>query len=80
MSNRPGSLQGSSIGPKPHVVGNSPDVIRDNRVRVAGINVEGGKLYLAAVTPSSTAKVLAAPIFSGARRLELNTGLDEARG
>ena len=80
MSNRPGNLQGSSIGPKPHVVGNSPDVIRDNRVRVAGINVEGGKLYLAAVTPSSTAKVLAAPIFSGARRLELNAALDEARG
>ena len=49
-------------------------------MRIAGINVEGGKLYLAAVTPSSTAKVLAAPIVSGARRLELNTGLDEARG
>lgn len=49
------------------------------RMRVAGVAVEGGKVYLAAACRADDATIpLLAPVEKGSRRIEPNKGLDEA--
>lgn len=52
----------------------------DTQVRVAGIAVEGGKVYAAAGCPAVEPAVLLAPVDAGSRRFDPNSGLDGAHG